>query len=441
MADVGSLWVRLGLDSSNLKAGLAQAKTDLTGWRDETNKSTADMTKWGAAIGATVAPIAAMSYAVYGAIEKFGGLSEQISDLSYTTGLSTDKIQQLQYAAVLSGTEFSALTMGVNQLTLSVSKAGDATSETGKAFAELGVSVDGRAIDQVFDDTAMALVNMENETRRNEIAMSLYGRSWKEMLPFVQDYIDKKKEIEGISLLSPEEIEANKESKAELDALGKRIETYEGKIVGYRDDAGSTVLDRWLGGQGLGSFVPKPATPVKKGEKPKVGEASPISDPLTGLTSQEAEIEILSKYTIPALEDAYKTLSTSGTASMEQIANASLAVIMAKEKLIALTTEETETQADLASGTNDLADAQDRLNDINKDYTREMSILNPRDVSAARDLTIRHNWAVEDQQAAISKASGATYGDVVVNIDGKTIARVPGVAAGTGERSLMQAGY
>lgn len=441
MADVGSLWVRLGLDSSNLKAGLAQAKTDLTGWRDETNKSTADMAKWGAAIGATVAPIAAMSYAVYGAIEKFGGLSEQISDLSYTTGLSTDKIQQLQYAAVLSGTEFSALTMGVNQLTLSVSKAGDATSETGKAFAELGVSVDGRAIDQVFDDTAMALVNMENETRRNEIAMSLYGRSWKEMLPFVQDYIDKKKEIEGISLLSSEEIEANKESKAELDALGKRIETYEGKIVGYRDDAGSTVLDRWLGGQGLGSFVPKPATPVKKGEKPKVGEASPISDPLTGLTSQEAEIEILSKYTIPALEDAYKTLSTSGTASMEQIANASLAVIMAKEKLIALTTEETETQADLASGTNDLADAQDRLNDINKDYTREMSILNPRDVSAARDLTIRHNWAVEDQQAAISKASGATYGDVVVNIDGKTIARVPGVAAGTGERSLMQAGY
>jgi hypothetical protein len=32
------------------------------------------------------------------------------------------------------------------------------------------------------------------------------------------------------------------------------------------------------------------------------------------------------------------------------------------------------------------------------------------------------------------------YGDVVVNIDGKTLTRVPGVAAGT-ERSLMQAGY
>jgi hypothetical protein len=37
--------------------------------------------------------------------------------------------------------------------------------------------------------------------------------------------------------------------------------------------------------------------------------------------------------------------------------------------------------------------------------------------------------------------TGDKYGDVIVNIDGKTLTRVPGVAAGKPERSLMQAGY
>ena len=129
--DAGSIWIRLGLDPENLLFGLDKARYGLTEWRDQTNKNSMEMAKWGATIGATVAPVLAVGFAAYSTIEKFGGMAQEIKDLSYTTGLSTQKIQELQYAATLSGTQFPTVTMAVDNLTLAIAKAGDATSDAG----------------------------------------------------------------------------------------------------------------------------------------------------------------------------------------------------------------------------------------------------------------------------------------------------------------------
>lgn len=229
--DAGSIWIKLGLDATSLNAGLASAKVSLVKWRDETNASTKSMAKWGAAIGATIAPILAVSTAAYAATMKFGAMAQELEDLSYTTGLTTQKIQQLQYAATLSGTEFSMVSGALNKLSLSIADAGDETTAASKAFKEIGVTTDGRTIDEVFDDTALALVSMKNTTERNRIAMDLYGKSWKDLLPYMQTYTEKAEEIKKHPVYSDEERQALIDAKIEWEKLGDSVTIYTGKAI------------------------------------------------------------------------------------------------------------------------------------------------------------------------------------------------------------------
>ena len=204
--DAGNILLKVGIDTAGLKAGLADAEISLIKWRDQTNENSKEMLKWGAAITATVGPVVALGAAAYATMEKFGGMAQSIKDLSYTTGLSTQKIQELQYAATLSGTQFGVVTSGIENFTLAISKASDATSDAGKAFATLGVTTTGRTTDQILDDTITALTNMKSETDRNSLAMTLYGKSWKELIPYMQTYIDKAKEIKENPYLTTEEL-------------------------------------------------------------------------------------------------------------------------------------------------------------------------------------------------------------------------------------------
>jgi len=465
------LVVKFKADLTDLQAGIARAKTDLIGWRDETNANTQGMASWGAAITANVAPVLALGAAVYGMQQKYGALASEITDMSTSTGLSIDKIQQLQYAAVLSNTAFSNVAMGVNTLTLAISKAGDVSSEAGKAFAEIGVSTNGRSVDQVFEDTTTALVGMENTTRRNEIAMTLYGRSWKEMLPFMEDYTKNKEKIQSSPTFSKQDLQDLKDAKIAWDDLGNSVTIYSGKALVEVQKGTSFLLTmdaayRKLAKGDVGGFLDAAAEERNRqimAEHDKLTNliatnsgpqkawspaGAPATDPFSGLTAQEATIKNLSDFTIPDLEKKLKDLQTSGTATYAEIASASLDLINAKQELIDLTTKETDAQKDLKTATDDLYDAQDKLHDINKDFQREMSTLNPRDVSAARNLIIHNQWATEDQQGAISKAQekvGAraqakASGDLIINIDGRQIAKIPGVATTAGKMNLTQRG-
>ena len=463
-------FAKLGLDASEFLSGISRSQAGILQFaRDST---------------VAMAGVTAAVYAAYAAVQKYGSMADEINDLAYTTGMSTEKIQQLQYAATLSGTQFGSVTQGINQFSLSIAKAGDTSSEAGKAFAEMGISTDGRSYDQLFEDTAYALVDMEDETRRNEMAMTLYGRSWKELLPFMQTYIEKAAEIKANPFLTESELRDLEEAKISLDALASRATILSGKGLADLENAfkraanGADILsaaqtlniDKMRIALGAArdlaeaeriaaredweannkEILDKSGSGVNwdyyngQMRNQKQALATQTPDPLAGLTGEDADIALLRDYKIPALKEAYTDLAASGTASKLQLAEASHAVIDAEEELVRLTSEEVTVQEDLTSATDDLADAQSRLNDINKDYAREMSILNPRDVSAARQLTIRHNWAVEDQQDEIAKAQGivaeaaAPIDALTAQYDGTEIGMTVTVDTATAEAQIQQ---
>ena len=413
------LVVKFKADLTDLQAGIARAKTDLIGWRDETNANTQGMASWGAAITANVAPVLALGAAVYGMQQKYGALASEITDMSTSTGLSIDKIQQLQYAAVLSNTAFSNVAMGVNTLTLAISKAGDVSSEAGKAFAEIGVSTNGRSVDQVFEDTTTALVGMENTTRRNEIAMTLYGRSWKEMLPFMEDYTKNKEKIQSSPTFSKQDLQDLKDAKIAWDDLGNSVTIYSGKALVEVQKGTSFLLTmdaayRKLAVGDVGGFLDAAAEERNRqimAEHDKLTNliatnsgpqkawspaGAPATDPFSGLTAQDAEIKNLKDYTIPDLEAKYKELATSGTASMSEIAAASMDVINAKQELIDLTTEETDAEKERISALvsawkeyedeiKNVADEKKDLYNLEHDYSEDIMAAG-RDVGSMRSI-------------------------------------------------------
>ena len=421
---VGALWVVLGLqDDASAQLEAANAKMEgsttktvgkmsgsLTNWRDNVNRSNAEMAKWAAAIGSYVAPAAAAVAIAVAEVNKFGNIADDINDLSYATGLSTRKIQELQYAATLSNTEFSAVTGGIKLFTLAIAEAKDKSSGAAKAFAALGVVTEGRSYDQIWEDTARAIASVEDETTRAALANTLYGRGWQEMVPYIHDYVQDAEKIKGIDYLTDEQLADFEESKAQLDALGYKLTILEGKVVSFFLANRGRLFDL---DKAVEDWTQKPETPGSpdqgKSPTPQVptNAADAASAVLEGMSVADARAAYLETYTIPALQKAYDALKSSGTGSAAEIDAAYIQLQEAKEQLIRLTEDQTDSEKTLAKTVGDVEKEYQRLEDINRDFQRELSITNPRDVARVRDLNIRHQWAVEDQQRRIGEVEGA----------------------------------
>jgi hypothetical protein len=225
------LWIKISADTQGFTDGMSKVKADLTTWRDQTNENTKDMAKWGMAIGATAAPIIAAAAAAYQATEKYGAMAQQLKDLSYQTGIGTTKLQQLQYAATLSGTSFDKIAFSVGNLNLKIEEAADHTSAAYKAFYELGVNPEGKTPDQVFDETAVALTNLTDTSKRAQLVNDLYGKSWRELLPFMQDYIDKRDEISKHPTISPDDLKTLADEKVAIDKITSSLNLMIAKLV------------------------------------------------------------------------------------------------------------------------------------------------------------------------------------------------------------------
>lgn len=183
MVDAGSIWVRLGLDSSQLVTGLNNAKTGLVSWRDETNKGSKDMLAWGASITATAAPLVAMGYALAEVTNKAAAFGKSIKDNARDLGLSTEQYQRWTHAAIASGSTAEEMSGSIRMLTIRLKEASDPASEASRYLKAMGVSAydsNGklRDTDAVLKDILPALNALPEGMERNQASMVLFGKSF-----------------------------------------------------------------------------------------------------------------------------------------------------------------------------------------------------------------------------------------------------------------------
>lgn len=134
--------------------------------------------------------------AVQGAAE----YADEISTLSKTTGIGTDKLQEYTYAAKLLDVELGTITGALTKTKKSMASAKSGTGATAEAFKTLGVAVTDdsgelRDAETVFNEVLKALKGVTNETERDALAMQILGKGAAELNPLIEADADELEDL------------------------------------------------------------------------------------------------------------------------------------------------------------------------------------------------------------------------------------------------------
>lgn len=219
-------------DATRQAKGLGDALNDIGGkfgisLPKEMTSTLNGMLKVDAKTLAMVSSFAAAARAIYEVekalirmTEESAAYADEILTQSAVTGLSTEALQEYQYAAELVDVSLDTLTSSQAKMIRSMDAARRGSKEQAEAFDKLGISVqnaDGtlRDAQDVFGDVIDALGAISNETERDAIAMTIFGRSARDLNPLIKAGSD------GLRELAQEAHDVGYvKSREALDALG-----------------------------------------------------------------------------------------------------------------------------------------------------------------------------------------------------------------------------
>lgn len=169
---------------------------------DQAEESSVNFEAWGEAVAvaaeAAAAAVAAVGAAVAASAIALGNmtldasaLADELTTLSSVTGLSTDTLQELNYAAELVDVSTDTITGSMTRLVRQMGSAAEGSESTMEKFEELGIAITDsngelRDSEEVFWEAIDALGEISNETERDAAAMELFGRSARELNPLIE---------------------------------------------------------------------------------------------------------------------------------------------------------------------------------------------------------------------------------------------------------------
>jgi hypothetical protein len=169
----------------------------------------------------------------------------KINDLSARSGIATDALQGVGYAAELSGSSVEGATLALEMLGRSMGEAKDGGAEAAAAFQRLGVRVTEaggnlRNTQEVMFDAADALLLLPAGAERNNVAMKLFGRSAKELGALLSEggagiraMVQEAKDLDLIM---------SKESVKAFDAFGDSLTKVHGVFGVFQRYIGETLM-------------------------------------------------------------------------------------------------------------------------------------------------------------------------------------------------------
>lgn len=181
MADIGTLVVRMAADSAKMRSDLERVQRDLRSTGSVADKLGGQFKM----LGGVVAGISLTALATQ-AIQLAGALN----DTSIRTGIATDALQRLQFAAGLSGSSLEAVSGAVARMQKALTGADEGGKEAVAALDRLGLSakqIIALAPDKQFEAIAEKIAGIQNPAERTTAAMALFGRSGAELLPLLDN--------------------------------------------------------------------------------------------------------------------------------------------------------------------------------------------------------------------------------------------------------------
>jgi hypothetical protein len=183
-----------------------------------------------AAVGATVA-LGAM-------IQSTINEASAAVDAAARLGITAEQVQELGYAASLSGGSMETLEGGLRALSRTLASAKDGSKEARSALRDLGLSMSDASvksgdIDAVLMAAAERISAMPDGYEKGALAMKLFGRAGTQLLPLLNEGAD------GISKLRQEARELgvviDNDTAGALEALGDDQDRLKASLTGIRN--------------------------------------------------------------------------------------------------------------------------------------------------------------------------------------------------------------
>ncbi len=112
----------------------------------------------------------------------------QLNDLSQAVGVNTDALQELAYAASLSGADFETVVGAMRKLNVHLTQAAEGNAEMAQSFAAVGARIrnsDGslRSADEVIGDIAERFKTLPDGAKKTALAIQVFGKSGASLIP------------------------------------------------------------------------------------------------------------------------------------------------------------------------------------------------------------------------------------------------------------------
>lgn len=169
-------------EADNFSVGVEKAKVALNKVGSAAEQVASKTKKLSAAAGGLLTALGAAAY-------KATETADELNTLSQQTGISTDSLQKMAYAADLVDVSVDTISGSMSKLKKNMASESEATVE---AFNAIGVATrdangELRNSEDVFYDVLQGLSQVTNETERDTIAMQIFGKSADQLAGIIDD--------------------------------------------------------------------------------------------------------------------------------------------------------------------------------------------------------------------------------------------------------------
>jgi hypothetical protein len=168
-----------------------------------------------------------------------------INDTAARTGIAAATLQELGYAAKLSGSSFEEMSHTLDLLARKMGEAKGGSEEAQKAFAKLGIHImdaagNLRASDEVMEDAADALLKLPKGAERTAAAFGIFGRGASTLMPLLaegKEGIEKfREEARALGLVMDDE------AVAAADNFGDSLDSLKGIVRSFKEMIGTELI-------------------------------------------------------------------------------------------------------------------------------------------------------------------------------------------------------
>jgi len=179
----GSIFV----DTDEAEKSISKTDKKAQGLGSTLVKGIGTAAKWGAALAGGAAIAAGAAFKAAG---KFAETTDRIDKMSQRLGLSRKGFQEWDFVLSQAGISIDSMQSGMKSLSQRMDQSLKGVGLGAELFDQLGVSVkdaNGEVRNQqdIFEESILALQNMEDGVEKASLAQKLFGRSGQELLPLL----------------------------------------------------------------------------------------------------------------------------------------------------------------------------------------------------------------------------------------------------------------